>query len=82
MKSIFRLAFVVACVAPATARAQFQVAVDPTLDVHPISPLIYGMNFVDAGRAAAANIPLTRWGGNSTTRYNYLIDVSNTGSDY
>ena len=28
------------------------------------------------------NIPLRRWGGNATTRYNWKTDVSNRGSDW
>lgn len=35
------------------ARAQISVAVDPTQDVHSISPLIYGLNFADSARVAA-----------------------------
>jgi len=66
----------------ATARAQVTVSVDAAAGVHPISPLIYGMNFLDAARAQAAPIPLTRWGGNATSRYNYEIDTSNTAADY
>lgn len=64
------------------ARAQALVTVDVTADNHPISPLIYGMNFASAAQLQAGRIPLTRWGGNSTSRYNYQIDVTNTGSDY
>ena len=67
---------------PAPACAQAIVTIDVTADVHPISPLIYGMNFADAPRFAGARVPLTRWGGNATSRYNYQIDTSNTGSDY
>jgi hypothetical protein len=49
---------------------------------HAISPLIYGMNFADARLAQDLRLPVDRWGGNSTTRYNWQIDVHNTGSDY
>jgi MYXO-CTERM domain-containing protein len=66
----------------ATARAQVTVAVDPTADVHPISPLIYGMNFPSDAQIDGARLAVARWGGNSTTRYNYLGDVHNTAFDY
>jgi hypothetical protein len=47
-----------------------------------ISPHIYGMNFADQALAQELRLPVNRWGGNSTTRYNWQIDVHNTGSDY
>ncbi len=43
---------------------------------------IYGMNFADAALAQDVRPPVDRWGGNSTTRYNWQLDVHNTGSDY
>lgn len=65
-----------------SAMAQVTVAVDPSMDAHPISPLIYGMNFASDAQISAAKVPFTRWGGNSTSRYNYEIDTTNTGFDY
>ncbi len=67
---------------PSLALAQVSVTVDTGADVHPISPLVYGINFAPDGDVAAGNLSLTRWGGNSTTRYNWQIDTSNTGQDY
>jgi MYXO-CTERM domain-containing protein len=64
------------------ARAQVTVAVDPTADVHPISPLIYGVNFPSDDQIDAAKLTVGRWGGNATTRYNYQDDVQNTAFDY
>lgn len=49
---------------------------------HAISPFIYGMNFVDEALAAELRLPVQRWGGNSTSRYNWQIDAYNTGSDW
>ena len=71
----------IALLLPALALGQVNVAVDTTADVHPISPLIYGINFAD-GDQMTLGIPLSRWGGNTTTRYNWQYDVSNTGQDY
>ncbi|MDX6286847.1 MAG: hypothetical protein QOG53_2332 [Frankiales bacterium] len=57
-----------------------------TIDVganrHPISPDIYGMNYTDAALATELGLTTDRWGGNSTTRYNYVTNTHNTGSDY
>ncbi len=49
---------------------------------HAISRNIYGMNFADQTLAAALNLPVRRWGGNSTTRYNWQTNIHNAGSDW
>jgi len=49
---------------------------------HAISDDIYGMNFADENLAAELRLPVNRRGGNSTTRYNWLNDTSNRGSDW
>ncbi len=48
----------------------------------PISPYIYGMNFASAGLANQLDLPVDRWGGNTTDTYNWKIGSSNTGNDY
>lgn len=58
------------------------VSIDVSAGRHPISPLIYGLNFADAGLAAELALPVNRWGGNATTRYNWQTDVSNRASDW
>jgi hypothetical protein len=58
------------------------LSVDAATDRHPISPYVYGMNFASEDVAEAVQLPVRRWGGNSTTRYNWQIDVYNTGSDW
>jgi hypothetical protein len=54
---------------------------DPT---HAISPDIYGMNAYTLNQSAAkaVNLPVDRWGGDSTSRYNYQLDVTNLASDW
>ena len=79
MRSFFGLATLLL---PAAAAAQVTVTVDPMADVHPISPRIYGMNFAATDQIKGGRIPFTRWGGNTTTRYNYQIDVANSANDY
>src|SRR5262249_13455120 len=49
---------------------------------HAISPYIYGMNFADENLAAELRLPVRRWGGNATTRYNWQTDTSNRASDW
>ena len=60
----------------------------PTLSVdvasgrHAISSGIYGMNYADVALATELALPVRRWGGNSTSRYNWQNDTTNTGSDW
>ena len=60
--------------------ATIAVQVDLQADRRPISPLIFGVSgSPDLSRLA---YPLVRWGGNSTTRYNWQADIHNTASDW
>jgi hypothetical protein len=59
-----------------------ELNVNASADVHPINPDIYGMNYASEDLAQDLRLPARRWGGNSTTRYNWQIDVHNTGSDW
>jgi hypothetical protein len=56
--------------------------IDTGAGYHAISPEIYGMNYADEALATELRLPVRRWGGNSTTRYNWQNDTSNTGSDW
>lgn len=47
-----------------------------------IDPLIYGVNFGSDAQHADLRYPTRRWGGNSTSRYNWQVDVHNTANDY
>src|SRR5262245_47905704 len=76
----FAVALALSAVA-APAGAQVTIDVDPTADAHPISPLIYGMNFPSDQQIGDARVAVGRWGGNSVTRYNYQTDVHNTAAD-
>lgn len=49
---------------------------------HAISPYIYGMNYAEEALADELDLPVRRWGGNSTTRYNWQADIHNTGADW
>jgi Glycoside hydrolase family 44 len=68
---------------PATAAGP-ALTVDAGNRTHPISPYIYGMNgyLLDSASASAANIAVNRLGGDSTSRYNYQLDVTSSASDW
>jgi hypothetical protein len=56
------------------------------IDVAAVGPRIhdevYGLAFASPLVLTQLNVPLNRWGGNSTTRYNWQLDVHNVGADY
>jgi len=58
------------------------VAVDVSADVHAFSPDIFGVAYGDDARNAQVGYTVRRWGGNSTTRYNWTVDVHSTAADY
>jgi hypothetical protein len=49
---------------------------------HAISPYVYGMNGADEDLARELALPVNRFGGNATTRYNWQNDTSNHASDW
>jgi hypothetical protein len=67
---------------PAEAVAGPTLAVDLAAPRHAISPDIYGMNFADEALARELRLPVRRWGGNATTRYDFRTDTTNRGSDW
>ena len=58
------------------------LSVDVTAGRHAISPGVYGINRPDSALASAIGLPVDRWGGNTTSRYNWQNNTWNTGSDY
>ena len=60
------------------------LSVDVMADRHPISPDIYGMNDNpwDPALGKEIGVPVSRWGGDATTRYNWEVDASNAGADW
>jgi len=70
---------------PATAATTGpQLSVNVNAHRHRISPDIYGMNNYssDPDLLKELQIPVNRWGGDATTRYNWLVDSSNAGGDW
>jgi len=70
--------------APHRLQSGPELSVDVSADRHPISPDIYGMNDnpYDANLAKEIRLPVSRWGGDATTRYNWQVDASNAGDDW
>jgi beta-glucanase (GH16 family) len=56
--------------------------IDVSAARHNISPYIYGINFAEESLAKELRLPVRRWGGNSTTRYNWQINMANRAADW
>jgi hypothetical protein len=68
--------------APGAPAAGPVLTIDAAKVVRQISPLIYGINFGSAQLLRSLGAPVSRWGGNSTSRYNWHNGFTNLGSDY
>jgi len=73
----------IALTAPSAARGP-ELSVDAGNPTHAISALIYGMNFYSLNPLAevASGMTIDRFGGDGASRYNYLLDVTNSASDW
>jgi hypothetical protein len=58
------------------------ITVDATASRHPISPLIYGVNFAPARVLADLNAPVNRSGGDNVSLYNWQLNARNAGRDW
>ncbi|HSP16799.1 MAG TPA: glycoside hydrolase family 44 protein [Thermoanaerobaculia bacterium] len=58
------------------------INVDAAANRHAIDPRIYGVAFADAATLADLSIPINRWGGNTTSRYNWANSTANHARDY
>ena len=58
------------------------LTVDAGAGHHRISPDIYGINGADEGLAAAIDLPVDRWGGDTTETYNWKIRGANEGLNW
>jgi len=66
-----------------TVPSDITLSVNAQANRHPISDLIYGMHAVaDESFAQEIGLPIRRWGGNNTTRYNWQIGATNHASDW
>jgi len=62
--------------------APLTITVNAALNQRPINPQIYGVAFASASQLNELNAPLNRWGGNSTTRYNWQLNADNKANDW
>jgi hypothetical protein len=84
MKIAAALTILLGLAAPTLAAPGPDLTIDLTAGRHAISPDIYGMNDnpYDTGLGKELQVPVSRWGGDATTRYNWKVDASNSGDDW
>jgi hypothetical protein len=58
------------------------VNVDAAAGLHAIDPNIYGVAFASTAQLDDLNLTLNRYGGNTSTRYNWQLNLDNKGSDW
>lgn len=58
------------------------IGIDVSADRHPISPLIYGVAGASSSALSDLNVPLNRYGGNNSTRYNWQQNADNRAADW
>ncbi len=76
------IALVAATNPPSGTSAPVNIIVNAALNRRAINPMIYGVAFASASELNELNAPLNRWGGNSTTRYNWQLNADNKGNDW
>ena len=62
--------------------AQTIIDVDASLNRHKINPEVYGVAFASPAQLLDLNVPVNRWGGNATTRYNWQVNADNRAQDW
>lgn len=68
---------------PVGATASVHVTVNVLSNRHPISQYIYGGSYPkDAATITDSGLSVVRWGGNSTSRYNWKTFTYNAANDY
>jgi Glycoside hydrolase family 44 len=75
------VAFVLGSTIP-SAFAQTVVTINAQSNRHAISPLIYGVAFGTSAQISDLQATVNRYGGNSTSRYNWNLNADNRGSDW
>ena len=85
MKRAFACAFAIASAMSAVlvhTQSAVNVQIDAAANRHAIDARVYGVAYASAASLADLHVPIHRWGGNATTRYNWQTNASNRASDW
>src|ERR1051325_1427134 len=58
------------------------VNIDANANRHPIDPRIYGVAYGSTAQLSDLNVPLNRYGGNNSSRYNWQLNADNRDNDW
>src|SRR5262249_52080367 len=58
------------------------VTVDANANRRNINPNVYGLAYATTAQLSDLNVPLNRYGGNNTPRYNWQVNGDNRGQDW
>jgi len=58
------------------------VVVDANANRHAIDPRVYGVAYGTTTQLSDLNVPLNRYGGNNSSRYNWLLNADNRDQDW
>ncbi len=92
-RAVIRAGLALVASLPLSSRSQVPAAKQAATDIvvtvnvlanrHPISPYIYGANFPPSeAYIKSGGVTWARWGGNSSTRYNWKINAFNNCADW
>jgi hypothetical protein len=75
-------AVVVAVAVVSAQNGAVTVTVDAAASKHAINPNVYGVAYATTAQLADLNVPVNRYGGNNTSRYNWQLNADNRGQDW
>ena len=70
------------CLAAQAQNPAANVVIDVNANRRAINPNIYGLAYASTTQLQDLNVPLNRYGGNNTTRYNWQVNGDNRGQDW
>ncbi len=82
MKKTMHFTAILLAVVAASAQTRTHITVDASANQHPISPLIYGVNFATPHQIQDAGFTLNRAGGDSASMFNWQLNARSSGRDW
>jgi len=76
------LATLFVCLAAQAQNPAANITVDVNANRRAINPNVYGLAYASTTQLQDLNVPVNRYGGNNTTRYNWQINADNRGQDW
>jgi len=76
------LATLFVCLSAQAQNPTANITVDVNANRRAINPNIYGLAYASSTQLQDLNVPLNRYGGNNSTRYNWQINGDNRGQDW